>query len=571
VSSAKVGSLTISYVPGNSDPSVALAFGIIDPARHPEDFWTTLLPGIDLAVSGFEDLNIVLDTPTTSFGFDFAEHMTTPSEEGVLCGGAAGCLDSVFTVSLFVDDVPVDSFLFNAQNDVASFVGVSSATAFNRVEIRESRTQGGAENDYYGQFYVGNGCECVTPPPDMIGWWPGDGNANDILGTYHGTPQNGATFVPGIVGQAFSLDGVDDHVQFGEVLSGLSGGFTLDAWIQTTATVGNKAIIAKYWTTGSSWIIRTNESDPRKVDFTVCNPSCESFSADAAQLVSTSNINDGAWHFIAATFDGTTQRLYIDGTLEASGTITNPAWIDNHHFCIGGFCDASGNSFLTFSGLIDEPEIFSRALSTAEIQAIFNAGSAGKCKNRAPVAICQNMTVTSGDDGTAGASIDNGSFDPDSDDVITLTQSPTGPYLIGQTTVTLMAEDIHGASSSCQAVVTVLYNFSGFFPPVDNPPTLNLVNAGSAMPVKFRLNGDNGLNIFAAGYPVSQQITCSDGAPVSDIEETVTAGNSSISYDVATDQYTYVWKTDKSWKGTCRQLILKLNDNSFHVANFQFR
>ena len=99
---------------------------------------------------------------------------------------------------------------------------------------------------------------------------------------------------------------------------------------------------------------------------------------------------------------------------------------------------------------------------------------------------------------------------------------------------------------------------------------MNVAAAGSSIPVKFSLNGDNGLNIFAAGYPVSQQITCSDGAPVSAIEETVTAGNSSISYDAATDQYTYVWKTDKSWKGTCRQLILKLNDNSFHVANFQF-
>lgn len=573
VNSAEAGSLTISNVSGSSDPSVALGFGVID-RPNPEDFWTTLLPGIDLAVGGFEDLNIVLDTPTCSFGFDFAEHLTIPSEEGSLCGGGAGCVDSVFTVSLFLDGTLVDSFWFNAPNDVASFVGVWSAAAFNRVEIRESRAQGGVENDYYGQFYVGDSCmpepECVSPPPGIVSWWSGDGNANDILGTHHGTPQNGATFAPGIVGQAFSLDGVDDHVQFGEVLSGLSGGFTLDAWIQTTATVGNKAIIAKYWTTGSSWIIRTNESDPRKVDFTVCNPSCESFSADAVQLVSTSNINDGAWHFIAATFDGTTQRLYIDGTLEASGTITNPAWTDNHHFCIGGFCDASGNSFLTFSGLIDEPEIFNRALSAAEIQAIFNAGSAGKCKNRAPVAICQNMTVTSGPDGTAGASIDNGSFDPDSDDAITLTESPTGPYLIGQTTVTLTVQDIHGASSSCEAVVTALYNFSGFFPPVDTPPTLNLVNAGSAIPVKFSLNGDNGLNIFAAGYPVSQQITCSDGAPVSDIEETVTAGNSSISYDAATEQYTYVWKTDKSWKGTCRQLILKLNDNSFHVANFQF-
>ena len=79
------------------------------------------------------------------------------------------------------------------------------------------------------------------------------------------------------------------------------------------------------------------------------------------------------------------------------------------------------------------------------------------------------------------------------------------------------------------------------------------------------------MNIFAAGYPVSQQIACSGGAPVSDIEQTVTAGGSSLSYDAATDTYTYVWKTENSWAGTCRQLIVRLNDGSDHVAFFKFK
>jgi N-acetylneuraminic acid mutarotase len=113
--------------------------------------------------------------------------------------------------------------------------------------------------------------------------------------------------------------------------------------------------------------------------------------------------------------------------------------------------------------------------------------------------------------------------------------------------------------------------FDGFFPPVDNPPTLNSVNAGRAIPVKFTLGGDKGLNIFADGFPASQQITCDSSAPIGEIEETVTAGNSSLSYDPATDQYTYVWKTESAWAGTCRQLIIRLSDGSEHVANFKFR
>lgn len=114
------------------------------------------------------------------------------------------------------------------------------------------------------------------------------------------------------------------------------------------------------------------------------------------------------------------------------------------------------------------------------------------------------------------------------------------------------------------------YNFTGFFQPVDNLPTINAVKAGSAVPVKFSLGGNQGLDIFAAGYPASQQIVCSTSAPTDQIEQTVTAGSSGLSYDATTDQYSYVWKTDKSWVGTCGQLTLMLKDGTSHTANFEF-
>lgn len=273
--------------------------------------------------------------------------------------------------------------------------------------------------------------------------------------------------------------------------------------------------------------------------------------------------------------------------------------------------------------------------------------------NQSPVAKCKNVTVSAGANCTANASIDDGSFDPDAGDTITLAQSPPGPYSLGTTSVTLTLTDNHGASSQCVAdvtvidtmapvltcpgnvfatlplnspatsmpvsfaapaasdncstpmltvlpasgsvfsvgpttvnvtatdgagnqstcafIVTVLHNFSGFFQPVDNAPIINVANAGSSIPVKFSLSGNKGLNILAAGYPVSQPVACSSGAPLDSIEETATAGNSSLSYDPATDRYIYVWKTEKTWKGTCRQLIVKLNDGSTHVCNFQFK
>jgi hypothetical protein len=115
------------------------------------------------------------------------------------------------------------------------------------------------------------------------------------------------------------------------------------------------------------------------------------------------------------------------------------------------------------------------------------------------------------------------------------------------------------------------YEWEGFFPPVENPPAFNRANAGRAIPVKFSLGGDMGLDVLATGSPTSQRIDCDSSNPVDLVEETVTAGSSSLSYDATTDTYTYVWKTDKTWAGTCRQLVVKLNDGSTeHVANFKF-
>ena len=69
----------------------------------------------------------------------------------------------------------------------------------------------------------------------------------------------------------------------------------------------------------------------------------------------------------------------------------------------------------------------------------------------------------------------------------------------------------------------------------------------------------------APGAPRSKR------ASLDDIEQTVTAGASSLSYDTASGQYSYTWKTEKSWAGSCRQLIVRLVDGTEHTANFKFK
>jgi uncharacterized repeat protein (TIGR01451 family) len=153
---------------------------------------------------------------------------------------------------------------------------------------------------------------------------------------------------------------------------------------------------------------------------------------------------------------------------------------------------------------------------------------------------------------------------------ITYSIAPGSVFSVGTTPVTVTATDTSGNTASCTFHVTVLYDFTGFFSPVGNPPTLNVVKAGSAVPVKFSLSGNKGLNIFALNSPASVSSDCGTATGV-DVTDTVTAGGSSLSYDATSDQYVYVWKTDSSWAGTCRQLIVTLNDGSVHVANFKFK
>lgn len=115
------------------------------------------------------------------------------------------------------------------------------------------------------------------------------------------------------------------------------------------------------------------------------------------------------------------------------------------------------------------------------------------------------------------------------------------------------------------------FDFAGFFAPILNVPAINSSKAGAAIPVKFDLNGDRGLAIFASGYPKSKPVACDAGAPVGAVEETVTAGGSRLVFDAASSQYVYIWKTEPAWAGTCRELVLRLTDGSDHLAVFQFR
>lgn len=205
------------------------------------------------------------------------------------------------------------------------------------------------------------------------------------------------------------------------------------------------------------------------------------------------DVLDGNFHYIVGTWDGIAIRLYIDGILQGTTSITTPA--NNTRAVNIGFTWGGGTPRRFFSGMLDEVQVYSQALSSSDIQSIFAAGSAGNCRP---------------------------------------------------------------------------FTFTGFLQPVDNLPVVNLAKAGSAIPVVFSLNGNQGLTIFIPGFPGSQNQTCT-GSATDAIEETVTANASGLTYDPLSNQYTYVWKTSKAWAGTCRNFILGFIDGSVHEALFSFK
>jgi hypothetical protein len=55
--------------------------------------------------------------------------------------------------------------------------------------------------------------QCIAPPAGLVAWWPGDGDASDVLGQNNATAQGGLAFTPGMAGEAFDLNGTSAFAQ----------------------------------------------------------------------------------------------------------------------------------------------------------------------------------------------------------------------------------------------------------------------------------------------------------------------------------------------------------------------
>ena len=229
----------------------------------------------------------------------------------------------------------------------------------------------------------------VEPPPGLVSWWPGDGTAQDIRNGNDGQELHGVSYASGFVGQAFSFDGFDDLVLVPDNANlnfGKEDDFTIDAWVnlQDATLANDHEIVNKVRHSpggfSNGYAFRVARGDARLVFSLVRDVGFTSFN-----MSSNSAIPLNEWTHVAAVRQGNMGLVYINGTLDASAELTDESVANTWQLSIGGIYDTRFSppvqKFGVFDGLLDEVEIFNRALTASVLRHLFEAGSAGKCRS----------------------------------------------------------------------------------------------------------------------------------------------------------------------------------------------
>ncbi len=238
--------------------------------------------------------------------------------------------------------------------------------------------------------------------PGLLDWWPGDNNANDIVGTNNGTiPYHDVTYNIGKVNNGFVFSGVSipDGTDTGnEVDFGANAGnfgtndFTIDFWIKVPAgQTGLYAIMEKrpVCNANSSFLdihLGHEATLPMSVNGALALDSAGNGDTDYSLVLGVKKINDGLFHHAAFVQTGAINSIYVDGFLDNSFTNSAPADINNlNQFRAGQTACTGVDGSQPFNGELDEIRVINRALSPAEISAIYRTGGVGRPDSASPL------------------------------------------------------------------------------------------------------------------------------------------------------------------------------------------
>ena len=198
----------------------------------------------------------------------------------------------------------------------------------------------------------------------------------------HGTRSGNSRITQGRFGKALSFDGLNDWVTVNDAASlDLTTGMTVEAWVYPTESMTG-------WRT-----LLTKESPPDRASYYLHANSDTDQPATGVFIGDYQDVRGGPWLLpdtwvhLAGTYDGTTQRLYVNGTEVANRPQSRPIEVS------GGVLRIGGNSILgeLFKGRIDEIRVYNRALSAAEITTDMNTSVA---TSSPPVFLVGDKNVT---------------------------------------------------------------------------------------------------------------------------------------------------------------------------------
>ena len=261
----------------------------------------------------------------------------------------------------------------------------------------------------------------------LVGHWKMDEGGGGAVADSSGNGNDGAlfgnpTFVAGKDNGALSLDGntgtptsvdyarIPDHASLD-----ITGPITLSAWVNPARTATQSvlrkvdgtgigtAVVAAYEIELSAdhfVSVRFNGDETKRVDSNYIYDNCPQATCPSCPPGGCTNLN--TWFHVAATYDGATIRLYINGVLDQS--LTGAFTINSNDVDLTLGADVSGSDARDLQGLLDDVRIYSGALSAAQTSELFCVGNPG--------ASCEDGQYCNGADTCSGGSCSSHTGDP---------------------------------------------------------------------------------------------------------------------------------------------------------------
>ncbi|MBI4451763.1 right-handed parallel beta-helix repeat-containing protein, partial [Candidatus Woesearchaeota archaeon] len=234
---------------------------------------------------------------------------------------------------------------------------------------------------------------CTPAPADLVSFWTADDNpalrfVDDLQGNNTGNLTGGATLSPdGIVGQAFSLDGVTDFVNLTkETNLKPTTQLTVMFWFMPNAslTTNEGLVHGPLVSTGvGGWFMLGVTGG--KIEAFIDKTGGGSY----GRIKSSHPLNTGQWYHIAMTWNSSNLSIYLNGSFDnGTGGVTTIGYGTTAIWAEIGRYSTFGNA----AGLFDEVMFFNRSLSAAEIQAVYNANNSGVCRICGQVSLNKTLT-----------------------------------------------------------------------------------------------------------------------------------------------------------------------------------